>query len=349
VAPGMDATIVIPTYERAATLIETLRALTKVSYPRSQWEAIVVDDGSKPESLATITDWIERSDAPVRVLRQAHRGPAAARNWGAREAAGAVLIFLDNDCLVPPDFIGRHLHVLRTNPGSWVVGRLVHPQGLRSTPFGRYRDDCWEAFHRSHPEGQASETAGMTAANLALPASDFARLGGFDEGFSIASCEDWDLAWRARTTGIRVLYDPCNVALHNDWAVSLDQFCERQRLYSISDVLLWRKYGEQSPRARLVRENGPVRWTADPPRLFLRKMVKRLLASHPGRAAVRLACAVAERVAPDSWSNRRTYELAVGIAIFRGVREGLVRYGEAPVASRPAMAGGPASPSGDRR
>lgn len=342
----MDATIVIPTYERAATLLQTLDRLAKVDYPKGKWEAIVVDDGSKPETVVMITDWIRTSDAPVRLLQQAHRGPAVARNYGAREAAGGVLIFLDNDCLVPPDFIERHLHVLRTNPGSWVVGRLVHPQELRSTAFGRYRDDCWEVFHRSHPEGQVSETAGMTAANLALPAADFVRLGGFDESFSIASCEDWDLAWRARAAGIRVLYDPCNVAVHNDWAVSLDQFCERQRLYSISDVLLWRKCGEQSPRARLVRENAPVRWTGDPPRLILKKMVKRLLATAPGRAVVRLACAAAERVAPDSWWNRRTYQLAVGIAILQGVREGLVRYSGLPVApgTGPARDGSAATP-----
>lgn len=335
---AIDTTVVIPTYERVAVLLETLRALSKVRYPRGRWEAVVVDDGSGHETLATISGWIKEAGAPVRLLRQAHRGPAAARNLGAREAAGDVLIFLDNDCLVPLEFIERHLHVLKTNPGSWVVGRLVHAQALRSTPFGRYRDDCWEAFHRSHPEGLVSKTAGMTAANLALPAADFARLGGFDEGFSIASCEDWDLAWRARAAGIRVLYDPCNVALHNDWAVGLDQFCERQRLYSISDVLLWRKYGEQSPRARLVRENSPVRWTADSLRLILKKMVKRLLTTAPGRVAVRLACSAGERVAPDTWWNRRAYELAVGSAIFKGVREGLVRYSGPPAAPGTGMA-----------
>ena len=334
----MDATIVIPTYERAATLLQTLDRLSKVDYPKGEWEAFVVDDGSAPETLVIITEWIRASGAPVRLLQQPHRGPAVARNYGAREAAGTALIFLDNDCLVSPDFIDRHLHVLRTNPGCWVVGRIVHPPELRSTPFGRYRDDRWEAFHRSHPEGQVCETAGMTAASLALPAVDFARLGGFDEGFSIASCEDWDLARRARTAGVRILYDPCNVAVHNDWAVSLDQFCERQRLYSISDVLLWRKYGEQSPRARLVHENTPMRWTGDPPRLILKKILKRLLATGPGRAAVRLACAVAERVGPDTWWNRRAYELAVGIAIFQGVREGLVRYGGLPATPGAGMA-----------
>jgi hypothetical protein len=79
-------------------------------------------------------------------------------------------------------------------------------------------------------------------------------------------------------------------------------------------------------------------------------MVKRLLATHPGRAAVRLACAVAERVAPDSWWNRRTYELAVGIAIFLGVREGLVRYGGPPVAPGRGVArdGSAAAPRSNR-
>jgi glycosyltransferase involved in cell wall biosynthesis/GT2 family glycosyltransferase len=336
----MNATIVIPTYERATTLLQTLNRLAKVDYPKGKWEAFVVDDGSKPETLVMITDWIRTSDAPVRLLQQAHRGPAVARNYGAREAAGGVLIFLDNDCLAPLDFIHRHLQVLNDHAGCWVVGRVVHPPGLRATPFGRYRDDCLEAFHRSQAESGPSETDGMTAQNLALWRSDFVRLGGFDEEFAIASSEDWELGQRAREVGIRILYDSKNAVIHNDWAVSLDHFCERQWLYSISDVLLWRKYGEQSPRARLVRENAPVRWTSDPLRLILKKMGKRLLATYPGRAAVRLACAVAERVAPDSWWNRRAYQLAVGIAIFRGVREGLVRYGEAPVASRPAMAGG---------
>jgi hypothetical protein len=134
-----------------------------------------------------------------------------------------------------------------------------------------------------------------------------------------------------------VLYDPRNAVVHNDWAVSLDLFCERQRVNSVSDVLLWRKYGERSWRARLVRESSPVRWASDPPRLILKKMVKCVLATNPGRTALRTACTLAERVAPDTRWNRRAYELAVGISIFLGVREGLVRYSEASVAPSPPM------------
>ena len=334
----MDASLIIPTFERPTVLCETLRALAQVEYPKDRWEAIVVDDGSRPETLATITDWISASKAPIGLIRQTHRGPAVARNHGARAAAGEVLIFLDNDCLVAPSFIRRHLQVLKENSGCWVVGRVVHPSELRRTPFGRYRDDCWEMFHRSQQHAGLSETEGITAANLAVWRSEFIDRGGFDEEFVIASSEDWELGRRARDTGIRVLYDPQNAVVHNDWAVSLDHFCERQRLNSVSDVLLWRKYGERSPRARLVRESSPIQWRGDPPRLVLKKMVKCVLATGPGRTAVRRACSVAERIAPDSWWNRRAYELAVGVSIFLGVREGLVRYGGASVVPSPPMA-----------
>lgn len=332
----MDATVVIPTYERGEILLETLRRLAKVDYPRARWEAVVVDDGSSADALGKIEDWVETSDAPVRLLRQAHRGPAAARNYGAREATGEALIFLDNDCVVTRGFIKRHLAVLKDHPETWVIGRVVHPPEIRGTSFGRYRDDLLEAFHRSQPGG-VPDTEGMTAQNLAMWRSDFVRLGGFDEEFCIASSEDWELGRRARELGIRILYDPENAVVHNDWAVSLRQFCERQRLYSISDVLLWRKYGERTPRARLVRENAPIQWSGDSPRLILKKAVKRLLVTRMGRATLCGACRIAERAVPDSRLSHRAYQLAVGIAIFQGVREGLERYAQASAAPGGAL------------
>ena len=322
----MEASLVIPTFGRPAALAETLRALARIEHPRNQWEVIVVDDGSDDDVLPAVRELVRRAGAPVRLLERPHRGPAAARNAGARAAEGDILIFLDADIVVEPDFVIRHLQTGRAHSGSWVIGRIVHPIEARQTPLGRYRDTLWEAFHRAQGGDGVLDTNGMTAANLSLPAWDFAKLGGFDEDFTIASSEDWDLAMRARGAGVRILYDPNIVVIHNDWAVDLDRFCSRQRLYSVSDVLLWRKYGAGSPRAALVRENSPVRWGDDPMRLVAKKTAKRLLATRAGRAALRSFCAFAERAVPDSSCSRRAYDLAVGVAIFGGVREGLRRY-----------------------
>jgi GT2 family glycosyltransferase len=333
----MDATIVIPTYNRQEALLQSLSALARLDYPSDRWEVIVVDDGSTDGTGEALEEWIRTCGTAARCIRLTRGGPARARNCGAIEARGETLVFIDNDILVEPDFLQRHLQASTEHPGCWVVGRIVHPPQLLATPFGRYRAGLWESYHRSHPQTEISETAGISAANLSLPARDFGRLGGFDESITIASSEDWELGLRARQAGIRVLYDPGIVVLHNDWAVSLDRFCERQRLYSISDVLLWHKYGELSPRARLVRESSPVNWRQDSLRLIVKKQLKHLLASERGRHLLRAGCWLSERWAPDSRWNQRAYDLAIAVAIYCGVREGLERYGADPSTAGPSM------------
>lgn len=323
---GLDASVVIPTFNRKKVLLRTLEVLAQVDYPVGRWEVIVVDDGSSDGTDDAVTIWAAGTGLQLACLTQRNAGPAVARNRGAEAARGDVVIFIDNDIEVPPAFVRDHLRALASHPDCWMVGRIVHPSDMRTTPFGRYRDDLWERFHVAHPPGRISETRGMTAANLSVPRRDFLRLGGFDPSFTIASCEDWELGLRARRHGIRVLYHPGIVVVHNDWAGSLRRFCERQRLYSISDVLLWRKYGAESPRCELVRQNSPIDWRTDAVTLIAKKILKRILATRIGTGVVHIACRLAELLVPDSKLNRKAYDVAVGLAIFQGVREGFRRY-----------------------
>jgi GT2 family glycosyltransferase len=330
----VDASVIIPTYNRRDALLETLGALARVNYPPDRWEAVVVDDGSSDDTEEAIQAWaVGQPSLTVRYQRQSNAGPAAARNRGAGAARGETLIFIDNDIIVEPSFVRTHLEAHAAYPGSWILGRITHPEAMRATPFGRYRDDCCEGFHAAHPAAGVQETVGMSAQNVSIPAADFRRLGGFDEDFTIASSEDWDLGMRARRAGIRVLYHPGIKVLHNDWACSLEQFCRRQMLYSISDVLFWQKYGKDCPREALVRENAPVAWGRDSAWLVAKKTLKAALSTRLGRWVVHTGCRLAERLVPDTRCSRRLYDAAVGIAIFRGVREGLRRYGPRAPAS----------------
>ena len=315
--------VIVPTYNRRSVLLRTLGAVARTTYPRDWWELIVIDDGGSDGSEETVRRWAKDAAVSLRYVRQENSGPGAARNRGASMARGEFLVLLDNDIVVAPEFLRLHVEALQANPGCWIAGRITHREALRATPFGRYRDFVWEQFHRKAPPAQISETLLGSAANMSLPAADFQRLNGFDESFTIASSEDWDLGIRARAAGIRVLYHPGIVGFHDDWAINLEHFCERQRLYSQSDVLLWQKYGEASPRIRVVRENGPHDWHRDHAGLLAKKTVKQLLATAAGRGVVRGLCGAAERLVPDSRISRRLYEICVALAIFRGVREGL--------------------------
>jgi GT2 family glycosyltransferase len=323
---AIDVSVIIPTYNRGDALAETLRALAHNQYPETRWEAIILDDGSSEDISTFVGQIAGETGKTLKYFRQKNAGPAAARNRGAMAASGHLLIFIDNDILVNTEFIQKHVDALTNNPGCWIIGRVINPVQLRQTPFGRYRNAVHESYHGQFPEMRLYPTEAVTTQNLSLRAEEFRHLGGFDEAYTIASSEDWELGFRARQKGIRLLYNPEIVVLHNDWAVSLDKYCERQWLYSISDVLLWQKYGEMSLRARLVKENAPIDWGGDGLLLAMKKAIKRMLATRPGRDVVRWACWWSERLVPDSRWNWRAYDLSVAIAIFRGVREGLRRY-----------------------
>jgi glycosyltransferase involved in cell wall biosynthesis len=88
-----EVTVVIPTYNRLAFLMRAIESCTAQSDGVSV-EVIVIDDGSTDGSA----DRVEQLRAPgVRLLRQAHQGPQAARNRGLAEARGQFIKFLDDD------------------------------------------------------------------------------------------------------------------------------------------------------------------------------------------------------------------------------------------------------------
>jgi glycosyltransferase involved in cell wall biosynthesis len=92
---------VVPTFNRIATLRQTLTALAAQDYP--DYEIIVVDDGSSDGTGDVVT----REFPAVRYVRQPNRGPAAARNVGIRAALGDIVAFTDDDCLPPVDWLSR--------------------------------------------------------------------------------------------------------------------------------------------------------------------------------------------------------------------------------------------------
>ena len=88
---GIRVSVVIPAYNATKTIHDGLDAFAKQSFPAGEVELIIVDDESTdgtPEYIERhVTDW-GAAQPKVRVLRQAHRGPAAARNLGAEAAQG---------------------------------------------------------------------------------------------------------------------------------------------------------------------------------------------------------------------------------------------------------------------
>jgi glycosyltransferase involved in cell wall biosynthesis len=108
--------VVLPAYNAGPFLRPAV--LSVLADRSAGLEAIVVDDGSTDDSLATI------ADLPVRVVRQKNRGEAAARNAGVRACAGSFVTFLDGDDLLAPGGLAPRLAHLEKNPSCGAVGGL---------------------------------------------------------------------------------------------------------------------------------------------------------------------------------------------------------------------------------
>ncbi len=260
---------------------------------------------------------------------------ATARNHGAEAARGELLIFIDDDIIVFPDHVKRHLQAREAHGDCLVNGHWeFSPEtraALEQTPFGRYRIEIEDWVKGGIdkvplPDGRLSPRE-VTAANLSISAATFHSLGGFDQSFPFAGCEDQEFSHRARQAGCTFVYDPAIRLLHNDGRVSLEQFGERQRRGAITAVHLAARHPADYVRRPLLVENGPLS-RSDPPLRMLKKAVKHAYATAPGLAAASALARVLERVAPGSGLLRRVYTMTLGAYIFRGIQDGLVALPE---------------------
>lgn len=326
--------VIVPTFRRPDVLAATLDALLAQTYPRYRYEIIVVDDASDPSARAVVESRVPRS-SPLAYLPQPHSGAATARNRGARAARGDLLLFVDDDIVLPPDGIERFVRSMAKLGSCCLCGRwqfldTMHAE-LLSTPFGRFRLrlERWvEDRLPTRPlEQPYKEVDSVTGCNLMVAANDFWRIGGFDESFPVAGYEDHEFSLRALDLNYRLVYDPTMLCWHNDRRLTRDAYLERQRRSAMTAALMWVKHPQYfQGRRHLIRENDRMRF-CDPLRVTAKKLAKSALASRPGMSILMAATNVLERIAPSATLLERLYWMLVGVYLFRGVREGLARFG----------------------
>jgi glycosyltransferase involved in cell wall biosynthesis len=334
---------VIPTFERPEALHATLQTLATIDYPTSRYEVVVVDDGPD-DRTAAVVESLARSDKNASLVSQSNRGVAAARNRGAAAAVGDLLIFLDDDILIEPDHVRRHLDVRAEYGDCLVNGHWEFSQAtltaLEGTPFGRFRvriEDWVKAGIDKEPlsDGRFRPSA-VTACNLSVSWTLFRSLGGFDASFPFAGCEDQEFSLRAKQAGCTFVYDQSIRLRHNDQRVTLEQFCGRQRRGALTSVYLVARHPQEFADRDLLLENTPTT-RFDPPQMRIKKALKAFCSTPIMLRVATLTIRVLERLAPDSWMLKRVYTATIGAHIFMGIREGIQRLPAAQSAAEAAI------------
>lgn len=182
--------IVIPTYNRARLLEETLASV--FAQEETDYEVLVVDDGSTDDTLETLARYGER----VRVFQQRNAGPGAARNRGIEEARGEYVVFLDSDDLWFPWTLATYRRVLREQGGPSVVMGTAESFARSEELAGVTREPV-RVVRFADYLASARDRTPRTACVVAVRTEALRRVGGFTP--LRINGEDYDLLYRLGT------------------------------------------------------------------------------------------------------------------------------------------------------
>jgi peptidoglycan/xylan/chitin deacetylase (PgdA/CDA1 family)/GT2 family glycosyltransferase/predicted TPR repeat methyltransferase len=185
--------VVVPAHDAARTLGETLDSL--LAQTASDWEAIVVDDGSTDATAAIAAEYARR-DPRVRVVSQARAGEGGARNAGIAIARGAWLLFLDADDWIAPMAVERFTAATGPDVDAVVAGwvRVTADGTEMRDPFRPDTTDLFPTLARFCPFA-------IHACLVRRSCVDRVGGGGFERGMIVGA--DWDFWQRVARAGAR--------------------------------------------------------------------------------------------------------------------------------------------------
>ena len=250
--PLGSASIIIPCHDGVDLTSECLDSLFETIGAHLDFEVIAVDDCSS-DGTADMLDARAVGEPRLRVLHNAENlGFVDTCNRGAAVATRDVLVFLNNDTILLPDWLEPLLRRLRDVPETGVAGgKLVYADGRLQEAGGiMFSDGSGANFGRNSPTPEASLFAHVrnvdycSGALLATPRDLFERLGGFDTRYRPAYYEDTDYCFTVRAHGLQVVCEPASVIVHREGAsagTDLDHGMKRhQRLNRATFVDKWR-------------------------------------------------------------------------------------------------------------
>jgi hypothetical protein len=239
----MELTVIIPTRDRQAILLETLDRLEPQRSDVS-FEVVVVDDGSTDGTADVLRDQVSERAFPLRVIEHSGLGPAVARNRAMEVAGAPVCLFMNDDSWPRGDLLARHrdFHRARPEREAALLGRIDLPLSPPPTPFMRWLAEMhFDYLGIEDPQDAGGQR--FFTANVSGKTGFLTSVGGFDESFPAAAQEDIDLGLRLEAAGMRLVYDRDAVVEHCH-PIDLPMAINRMRTVGSSLALLAERHAD---------------------------------------------------------------------------------------------------------
>jgi GT2 family glycosyltransferase len=202
------ATVVIPTLNRGAYLIDSLRDLLAQSH--RPLELLIVDQSS--ECPADVTALIQAHPDVVSYHRVGFRGLLLARNYGWQRARHEAIVYVDDDIRCAPDFVANHVRTL-LEPKVGAVAGGIDEENVEAIPGQLRRTRGFRRWTGSplgpYSDQDSYDVDAVKGCNFSIWRSALVALGGFDERLNVGAAlyEDLELSLRLREAGFRIRFD----------------------------------------------------------------------------------------------------------------------------------------------
>ena len=311
--PGLWATVVIATFNRADSLRRLLGQLGDQTIDSSKYEIVAIDDGSKEDTSKLLAD--VKTPCALRIERQENSGAAVARQRGVELAKGKIIVVIDDDMQVASTFVEKHL-AEHTAPDMVVLGRLRPEGGLKDMPlYERYYARVMGRAGDAYASGQQSVRGhNVYTGNVSFPRELFLRIGGFDPQFR--ALEDEELGIRFEKAGAKFGFANQAESIHGSDRTSMKTWMNRAYRDGIYSTKVGKKHPEHlesSPWRHLPNINPVSR------PILAFGLALPGAASLIGKAAIHTASAF-DRMGLEPVALAGA-TLVYGIQFYRGVRQ----------------------------
>lgn len=216
----MDVSVVLATYNRAASLRTTLQSFLNLVFPQKlSWELLVVDNNSTDSTRETVEEFASCAPFPVRYVFEKKQGRSPALNAGIAKAGGEIIVFTDDDVLFHQDWLFNLKQTFDRFDCAAIAGRVV-PVWSHPKPDWLVMQGQYAVVHFELGDQFKEIREPPLGANSAFRKQVFRRYGLFRLDLGVRgskhtiTCDDTEFGERLIRAGEKIVYCPTAIVYH---------------------------------------------------------------------------------------------------------------------------------------